>query len=125
MEEVKISFKTAKLAKEKGFKFKTKKKKIGVRESDLGTLFNTILYKKVNVNPTQSLLQRWLRETHNIHVEILWREDNTYSGQLISDVHFNNEVSDQYEAWGCNSYENALEICLSDALNLIEKDENR
>ena len=70
MKETKVSFETAKLAKEKGFVFSTKKIKVGRRESSLGTLFGSIIYKKINITPTQSLLQKWLREVHNIHLTI-------------------------------------------------------
>ena len=73
-----ISFETAKLAKEKGFNlnFPTA---VYIEEGDLwisqnllneritGKPFPKILFTA----PTQSLLQKWLREEHNIHIVVI------------------------------------------------------
>jgi len=92
MEENLINFKTAKLAKEKGF---DKKSTIGYKENGesmtidrsessffAGASINfnntdLIKYNKqftdnwvcVCIAPTQSLLQKWIREVHEINVE--------------------------------------------------------
>lgn len=71
MKEQLISFETAKLTKEKGFDIL----------SYYGYLPNGTLtshpdigdFEKNYYAPAQSLLQRWLREVHGIHVEILYR----------------------------------------------------
>jgi hypothetical protein len=68
---------------------------------------------------TQSLLQKWIREKHDIHIEIRVWNDNTWSAQLVSDTYFK-EDDDSYEAWGCSSYEEALEIGLVEALSIID-----
>ena len=57
MEDTLINFETAKLAKEKGFDF------IYIIDNEL-TNHSLI---------TQSLLQKWLREIHSIHIEVLPR----------------------------------------------------
>ncbi len=79
--------------------------------------------------PTQSLLQRWLREVHNIYVESY--HDLTSDGTKIQfytswgflqqkDKNGNRNVNgwyDEYNDW--KTYEEALEIGLQEALKLI------
>lgn len=79
--------------------------------------------------PTQSLLQRWLREVHNIYVES--NHDLTSDGTKIQfytswgflqqkDKNGNRNVNgwyDEYNDW--KTYEEALEIGLQEALKLI------
>ena len=79
--------------------------------------------------PTQSLLQRWLREVHNIYVESY--HDLTSDGTKIQfytswgflqqkDKNGNQNVNgwyDEYNDW--KTYEEALEIGLQEALKLI------
>ena len=79
--------------------------------------------------PTQSLLQRWLREVHNIYVESY--HDLTSDGTKIQfytswgflqqkDKNGNRNVNgwyDEYNDW--ETYEEALEIGLQEALKLI------
>ena len=79
--------------------------------------------------PTQSLLQRWLREVHNIYVESY--HDLTSDGTKIQfytswgflqqkDKNGNQNVNgwyDEYNDW--ETYEEALEIGLQEALKLI------
>lgn len=117
MKEELISFETAKLANSKGFKFDY-------------NLVNTLYYRRSDkilidksyhspddyAAPTQSLLQKWLREVHNIHVtpyisdisvdiygcSIKWH-DNAYKEQFVKG----------------NIYEKALEVGLKEALKLI------
>lgn len=80
MEEKIIEFETAKLAKEKGFNemcFKQYNKDSSLnrisREIDvvIGS-YEQLLYARKGYYPasTQSLLQRWIREKHRIHIEI-------------------------------------------------------
>ena len=80
--------------------------------------------------PTQSLLQRWLREVHNIYVESY--HDLTSDGTKIQfytswgflqqkDKNGNRNVNgwyDEYNDW--KTYEEALEIGLQEALKLIK-----
>jgi hypothetical protein len=128
-----VSFETAKLAKEKGFDEEVicifnpiKKNRIYLRKN--------VIYKggiKVNLGTTigcstQSLLQRWLREKHNIHVSSecnfsgwFWnieKTDGTYIKlfDLFVDGHKANTENGHYK-----TYEEALEIGLQEALKLI------
>jgi|688.fasta_scaffold1560923_1 hypothetical protein len=124
MQEELITFETAKLAKEKGFDEIC----YYLHHPLYGVVDNSKYHKnsKLNVSdkdkteyvtaPTQSLLQKWLREVHNIHPEIhnlsikWWlnlKEIDSDNAALF--------ISDNY-----NSYEEALEIGLQEALKLIE-----
>ena len=86
MEEQLISFDTAKLAKEKGFNIPCENFYIEYIDDDVADLFNyeeqrgsgyAELYRNNQEfkysAPTQSLLQKWLREVHSIHIEVLPR----------------------------------------------------
>ena len=107
MKEQLITFETAKLAKEKGFT-------IGV---DL--ILYLYLEKGFYIGaPTQSLLQKWLREQHNLEVismhadDFVWwkvkvRRLSKVGAELIkTEMEF-------------NTYEEALEKGLQEALKLI------
>lgn len=101
-----ITLKTAKLAKEKGFKNI-------LFEDDLGG----------DVFPTQSLLQRWLREKHNIHIKIHSSNSDRFSYEIYKMIirdainetskHLHNKIS-------FNTYEEVLEEGLQKALKLIK-----
>ena len=73
MEEKLISFETGKLAKEKGFNIIDVHAYYHINEGY--TLGHALCYSEVNeqednllLAPTQGLLQKWLREVHNINV---------------------------------------------------------
>ena len=78
MEEQLVSFKTAKLAKEIGFDTPV----LYVFDDEDGYLtasYSESVFKPLNYNihggyktskPSQSLLQKWLREKHKIHINI-------------------------------------------------------
>ena len=144
MEDKIIKLATAKLAKEKGFKEKTFFSYEINRNNNFVLCWGEFLgrppvneggykvhpkYKLNNHNsnkqykvysaPTQSLLQRWLREVHDIHIEIIIWDNNTWSAQIVGDSFENND--DEYEASGCKTYEEALEIGLQEALKLIKE----
>lgn len=72
--------------------------------------------------PTQSLLQKWLREEHNIHIQLhydckykYWEFRNFILSKYIDKEH--NKV--YFECIGYNTYEEALEAGLQEALKLI------
>jgi hypothetical protein len=110
-----IQFNTAKLAREKGFKFQN-----AASEND---------YQ--GENPTQSELQKWLREKHNIYVIITeeFYTDGinhniqilTYDLSNVENNYINNDKSTKI--YGDNgefkTYEKALEFGLQKALKLI------
>ena len=84
--------------------------------------------------PTQTLLQRWIRETHGIHIVIIptvtsfWtyktvtvisdRDDDVIKGiKSVSDLPPYKEVC----GYDFNTYEDALEDALFEALKLIKQ----
>ena len=137
MEDTLINFETAKLAKEKGFDEKVYREydKSGYlrctsKSADvvLGP-YDELLKSTEYPAPTQSLLQRWLREVHNIYVESY--HDLTSDGTKIQfytswgflqqkDKNGNRNVNgwyDEYNDW--KTYEEALEIGLQEGLKLL------
>ncbi len=118
MEETLITFVTAKLAKEKGFDDVRTNHLPYMLEGDDEGCIGASIYCKVYANCcTQSLLQKWLREVHNIHIEVhnlgmkWWfnlKEIDSDNAALF--------ISDNY-----NSYEEALEVGLQQALKLIKE----
>ena len=102
-----ISFETAKLAKEKGFNYKK-------------NLWNIDKDSFDNL-PSQSLLQKWLRDIHKIQISI----DNTAITNVFTynytikwfnhRLHFkSNDLEIRYD-----TYESSVEKSLQEALKLI------
>lgn len=134
MKEQLISFDTAKLAKEKGFDWKVSLH----YESNGNRFFDKVPCNFNNVElicsaPTQSLLQKWLREIHNIHIKVDdFLDDKTgiewdYEIVIIGtdlDEKGNYKALIPYSIDDLNrnfkTYEQALEKGLQEALKLIE-----
>lgn len=130
MTEQLINFETAKLAQEKGFDirseyFYTDLFGLCHLEGDGDFLFNSKGQHKYDCNgefevgnryyvPTQSLLQKWLRETHKIEIAIQWF-DNCY----IKAVNKKPFKANTYKVEGFQNYEETFEIALSEALKLV------
>lgn len=121
MKEQLIEFKTAKLAKEKGFtqlfgKFDLvnmfRENKDGSIESDKEMQGNE--RDRYYLRPTQSLLQKWLRENHKIHITI-WYNELTEKYRIDSI-----NSSEPFDMTEYPTYEQVLEIALVEALNLIK-----
>jgi hypothetical protein len=134
MEEQLITFETAKLAKEKGWgvnKYRTifhtgyyyvddpESYSSEKEEGELcgnGNAGSYSVYRSICDAPTQSLLQKWLRKNHAIHIEIycnasgwgyiLTKLNGTVIKEIMDDLFF-------------DSNEAALEIGLQEALKLI------
>jgi hypothetical protein len=68
--------------------------------------------------PTQSLLQKWLREKHNLHIDIPYQDDILGYGYKITTILNNTEGTEEYQTkpW---CYEEALEEGLLQALTTI------
>jgi len=125
MEETLVSFKVAKLAKEKGFDEKVYREydKSGYlrctsKSADvvLGP-YDELLKSTEYPAPTQSLLQRWLREVHNIFVFISPLIPNCREfGVTI----YSNKYTCEKDLGFYNQYEKALEVGLFEALKLIK-----
>ena len=149
MKEELISFETAKLAKEEGFDemcsylFNDFGRELPKQDRETKNTSPNISGIALVSRPTQSLLQRWLREVHNIEIEV--RYDNDMDGMyweyIISglpdtemitkvnnkemgqdgDLYLQKQSLDRSEVVYNNTYEEALEAGLNEALNLIEK----
>lgn len=128
MEDKLIEYSTAKLAKEKGFNeecyftYAKMSKEYCIFKSEY-PITNSEIDKYIYSAPTQSLLQRWLREIHDIHIitkpyiESLGKKEITgyYIPTICTsslDEHI--EFYDNY-----STYEEALEMGLQEALKLI------
>jgi hypothetical protein len=149
MKEQLISFETAKLAKEKGFNIECKYRYFKVDKHSTFSKFHpidsyitsTLTYEedtsgclpssKTGEAPTQSLLQKWLREVHQIYVQIE-TDQTTYPKFCYSISRFignpNNLSEKEWywdklpynENWSLHrKYEEALEEGLQNALKLI------
>lgn len=126
-----ISFETAKLAKEKGFNcecrayYNNKKNRIHdvVRKDYNGViLVEAQDFSKINYYsaPTQALIQKWLREEQGLYVEV--NVSSEYSTNEIWEDSFYVDIKKEgffSEEWELDSYENALEKGLIEALKLI------
>ena len=149
MEEQLITFETAKLAKEVGYmsgyhysfiqyhndyvydddpNHPESYKKDEIRLCDIFFHVNNFLkndfsnkHYTIYEAPTQSLLQKWLREVHNIHVEITYVDQILKFQAEICIMNTNSIVADTK----CGNYKEVLEAGINQALNLIENDNNR
>ena len=97
MEEQYITFETAKLAKEKGCK-------------------NFLGLTPLAFDCTQASLQKWLREVHNIHIELQF-DTISYGYRIFNPFKSEDYFTDwRYKTW---KYEECLEEALQEALKLI------
>ena len=144
MTDTRITFNTAKLAKAKKFSIGSKYSIIEYlsdfvydndpnhRESHkAGELRSSEFFNKNNVDgidlsneyyqvyeqPTKTILQKWLREVHFIHIAINRDEDN-WKYELYTFHDGNKHVPRGFTNY--KSYEDALEIGLQEALSLIK-----
>jgi len=126
-----ISLETAQLAKEKGFDVITTYFYDKSGERDVCGYENWNKgYGKACSCCTQSLLQKWLREKHNCIVEVLFNFDiiltknkilwsvnvDNYTVDVLSNL---SDESDFISNDLFNTYEEALEIGLQEALKII------
>jgi len=135
MEEELVTFEIAKLAKEKGFNLKTEK--FYIKNGEIHNYESYDYYKNKRIDfkdyfddwnknnrgdepdkrfsaPTQCLLQKWLREKHNTHIDIWYNVlTEKYRIEFISG-------SEPLEDRELKTYEEALEEGLYKALKLIK-----
>ena len=121
MKEQLVSFEAAILAKEKGFDFYVPFcYDMNRHVNDYSFELTYPLY----LSPTQSLLQKWLREEYGIQVFVdydIWSKVGyTFkinNGQYPKDreIRLNTDVIQPFD-----TYENALEYALEEALKLIK-----
>lgn len=130
MEEQLVSFDTAKLADNKGFDWPTinylniwSREEDNIQDIDALGLPKNFKKDYLYSRPTQSLLQKWLRDVHGIHVTCFMDTDDFAQGYTrlqyfaglfspILNIEKNMEVQE--------TYEKALEEGLLAALNLIK-----
>lgn len=123
MTEEFVTLETAKLLKEKGFN-EYCKNVIDIVNILRVTLYrtNSNLPKQCFSLPTQSLAQRWLRETKNLHIEI-YRSAVGYGYAIVKAD--NGTWQEDDDSKGTNdgglwdTYEEALEAGLVECLKLI------
>lgn len=135
MEEQLVSFETAKLAKEKGLDLEFCNKgwhgDFGDLELDSYPFLGTYsYYTSIYCNnkeehqiqrTTQSLLQKWLREVHNIILIVAPIHETEESKSLIKYWYYIldvEDVSDDEVFYG--TWEEALELGLQEALKLVK-----
>lgn len=132
MTEEVISLETAKLAKEKGFYVYTGvsywEEKNGVARLTNETPYydfpNDIeRYHRYTryFAPTHALLQKWLREVHELHIDVHHFTNQKVDDELWKDVY---QVFVDYSAFHpyYQTYEEALEKGIIEALKLIKND---
>ena len=116
-----VNFKTAKLAKEKGFDITSwfgndaslyDKEGTHVYYSNYGFMGSGLSENYIKA-PTQSLLQRWLREEHRLNVVPL---PNRYDSDVWYYFIGSKKITEEDTNW---TYEQALEEGLQQALTLI------
>jgi len=119
MKDERITYETAKLAKDKGFSVSTGDTYEQVYDSSSGKLARAshLNYHSIVLAPTQSLLQRWLREECNIQVYVYSSTANM-NGKPVDWIYEGSVRLDRRD--GLDSYEEALEKGLQEALKLIE-----
>ena len=139
MEEQLISLETAMLAKEKGFNIKTyyswvqpvvtkrgtsikEERDYQIEKTDSYNSFTEITYPNEDYYaPTQSFLQKWLRERHEIQMSLEpflnVFECNIAQVEIINDHEV--RISKTINSGKCKTYEEALEKGLEAGLNLI------
>jgi hypothetical protein len=121
MQEKLISFETAKLAKEKEFGIQSDKYWCNYYSGEPVNKWKLLSSDKLSLNwmefpaPTQSLLQKWLRETHKIYVLVDMGITRNYHWKYFTDID-----SFVYPKGSFKTYEGALEAGLQEALKLIE-----
>lgn len=131
MKDTLISFITAKLAKEKGFDIpiyhyyadsKTNSDKSFILQNGIKRNFNDKDEGCLYSAPSQSLLQKWLREIHKIHITISVGDDDNYA--VIVGTYDNQEwvrdEQDEFVPIFYKTYEEALEQGLIQGLKLIK-----
>lgn len=123
IEESYVSFDTAKMLKEAGFEANLKTKYVeeekdewafwdsGAKRSDYNYFDDTIAC------PTQALAVRWLREEHNIFIQL----NPTFDGWSLDlfDLKKHQYILTNKDA-NADSYEQALEDGLQEAIKLIK-----
>jgi hypothetical protein len=124
-----ISFQTAILANENGFNIETREPDYMLDGNLSGKRGASIGCSKYIKSSTQSLLQKWLREVHNINIFMSFKPNIKkwdfipYSMDMNGKeyIKYNSEYTKIHNERRFDTYEEALELGLQEALKLIEK----
>ena len=126
MKEQLISFETAKLAKYKGFNelVDSVYNIVGVISNNINNKNQDWENNEIYSAPTQSLLQKWLREIKNIHIYIIpyfgtEYDEGVQGWELLTLQHLDTEISKPIRI-RFETYEEALEKGLQEVLQIIE-----
>lgn len=115
MEEKLVSYEVAKLAKEVGFNVVTEYRFF--YNSELTTKTPSQSSKPTIYAPTQSLLQKWLREVHSIDITIA-----LVATQYGFYIHKGRNYTNDGESYSfLGTYEQALEQAILKAIKLCKK----
>lgn len=123
-----ITFDTAKLAKEKGLTHGLRCEGIycigwGSMKEDKA--FSSSPRDNVNgqfhlaLAPTQSALQKWLREVHKIYIVLTPHIDKNRNIIYHVDIYSESITEDDLTIWKYYNYEEGLEFGLQEALKLV------
>jgi len=121
MKEQLISYKTAKLAKEKKFDLNCRYAQFVEDEEPIynESAHNWNLYEEGYSVPIQPSLQKWLREVHKLSVEVF--SDETRWEVIVEKLPSYSAYDSEYSSDDkFNTYEEALEEGLKQALKLIK-----
>ena len=142
---MKINLETAKLAKEKGYDESCSSVFVdGIPKELGGVQRKNSTYKNQITRPIQSDLQKWLRDVHDIHVNVNVRFHEKKTNGVIMYAYEISTLENYYDGIGDNlnhwleglgeydplyhtheKYEEALEIGLQEGLAQIKQDESR
>lgn len=118
-----ITLETAKLAKQAGFDWEVYScyyKSSPDRVSTNGTLtsnFNGYAFQHIAISaPTQSVLQKWLRETHHLHITIFSSSQESWMFRITKP---HQKLEDGMYGEDFPTYETALEAGLQKGLTLL------
>lgn len=126
MKEGLVTFKTAKLLKEKGFDERTlygyqNNGMLYCNADRIAISYNSLPIYQICA-PIQSFAQKWLRETNNLHIAII-RNACGYGYDICkadNGTHITDGVFDGPNDGGqWDTYEEALEVGIQEALKLI------
>lgn len=123
MKDIVIKIDTAMLAKNKGFPQQSADYihtnvlyKDGIKR---GYYYNIESDNRVCVIPTQSLLQKWLREEHGIYIQVIMSHSFLLARYVKDSLRAEVETLDCTDNIEFKTYEEALEKGLQEALKLI------
>lgn len=122
IEESYVSRDTARMLKEAGFDEVCRSAYYATGNSAVMHERNSMLSPGYVSRPTQALAARWLREVHNTHVGSDMAYSKLMEGKWVYLIRFTDRIENPYKCVGWfNSYEEALEAGLQEAIKLIKK----